>query len=122
MIIHGNNVILASPTSGISFAMAKSCDLEIQADLVEVSSPNAGGWRSYMNDRKSWTVRLNHLVGAIKTNADMVGQKIVVQIFRRGLGSDGVSGEAIVEQWKVTATRGNLAAGSFVLRGTGALA
>ena len=122
MIIHGNNVILASPTTGISFAMAKSCDLEIQADMVEISSPNAGGWKAYMKDKKSWTVRLNHLVGAIKTNADMVGQTIVVQVFRRGLGSDGVSGQAIIEQWKVTATRGNLAQGSFVLRGTGALA
>lgn len=120
MIIHGNNVILASVTTGVAFGAAKSCELDVQADTMETSTPSDGGWKTYLVGRKSWNMSLSHLVEGVKTNAMTVGQVITVQFGIRG--SDSVlQGTAIIESWKVTATRGNLAQGSFKLKGSGPL-
>ena len=120
MIIHGNNVILASATTGVAFGAAKSCELDVQADTMETSTPSNGEWKTYLVGRKSWNMSLSHLVEGVKTNAMTVGQVITVQFGIRG--SDSVlQGTAIVENWKVTATRGNLAQGSFKLKGSGPL-
>lgn len=120
MIIHGRNIILS--IDGTAFAGAKSCDIEIECDDIETSSPTDGAWRTFIAGRKSWTARLNHLVLAIAANAAKVGSTVTLSCsVGTGVGADRLSGSAIVKQWKVTATTGNLAQGSFVFKGSGAL-
>lgn len=121
MIIHGNNVILASVTTGVAFGAAKSCKLNVQVDVMGTSTPMDGDWKTFLAGRKSWTMSLSHLVGAIKSNVQMVGQVVNVTFGVRGSSSDVVAGTAIIEDWDVTGTRGNLSTGSFKLRGSGAL-
>jgi predicted secreted protein len=121
MKIHGKNIILTSSTTGVAFAMAKSCDLDVRCGTIEVSSYEAGAWEHAIADKKSWSVHLSHLVGNIKSNAQMVGQTVNITLSVVGVSGDTLSGSAIIEEWKVTATKGNLAQGSFSLRGTGAL-
>ena len=121
MIIHGNNVILASTTSGIAFAAAKSCDLNVQAGTLETSSPTIGDWLTHIKGRKSWTANISHLVTEIKSNVQMVGQSVNITFGVRGSTTDQVTGTATIKQWKVTGTRGNLSQASIVLEGNGAL-
>lgn len=121
MIIHGNNVILASATTGVAFGAAKSCELEVKADTIETATPETGEWMTYITGRKSWSAHLNHLVTEIKSNVQMVGQTVTITFGVRDSATDVMTGTAIIDQWKVTGTRGNLATGSFVLRGTGPL-
>lgn len=121
-IIHGRNVILS--INGTAFASAKSCELNVQADTIETSSPSNGTYKTHIPGRMSWSVSLSHLVLNIKANKNMVGTTVSISMYPSGTGSlstDVISGTAIVKQWRITGTVGNLAQGSFQLVGTGAL-
>ena len=45
-------------------AAAKSCDISVKADTVEVSSATDGDWRHFLAGRKDWSVTTNHLLKA----------------------------------------------------------
>ena len=47
---------------GYVVAAAKSCSLEINTNLQEVSSPTQGEWNEYNKKRKSWIVKTSHLL------------------------------------------------------------
>ncbi len=46
----------------MAIAAAKSCELQVSCDDIEISSPNSGQWREFIADRKEWAVTTNHLV------------------------------------------------------------
>ena len=123
-IIHGRNLILKIGNAAI--AGAKSCELTVNCDEIEISSPNSSQWRDFVAGRKYWEVTCNHLVVTtssslpVKSNTAMVGSKVTLS-FDSGQTGDTISGQALVRTWKVTATVGNLAQGSFVFRGCGSL-
>lgn len=48
--------------NGMAIAAAKSCELQVSCDDIEISSPNSGQWREFIADRKEWSVTTNHLV------------------------------------------------------------
>ena len=48
--------------NGMAIAAAKSCELQVSCDDIEISSPNSGQWREFITDRKEWAVTTNHLV------------------------------------------------------------
>lgn len=121
MIIHGKDVILASATTGIAFGAAKSCDVDVKTDSIETSSATNGGWKTFITGRKEWLAHLSHIVTGIKSNVQMVGQTVSITFGVRDSATDVMTGTAIIEEWKITGTRGNLATGSFVLRGSGPL-
>lgn len=201
MIIKGNDILVYS--NGVAIAAAKSCDIEVGSDQLEISSPSTGTWREFIAQRKSWSVSTSYLVtdGNFPSGLSMVGATVTLKMKRRssatslgfagivsataasaetentptaiyydedgcrfiGLdneeyflkwpGSEGyttpgagyvyrdnstgtyylwddddllayeqLTGSAICTGWKVTATRGNLASGSFEFQGTGELA
>lgn len=76
MFIKGKDVILK--IGGTAIAAAKSCDVNIQADLIKVSSPTDGGWEHSIAGRKSWSASCSHLVTQIASSAAMVGQTVTL--------------------------------------------
>ena len=61
MNYHGRNLIITA--NGKVIAGAKSCDISVKADTIEVSSASDGAWEHSIVGRKSWQVSTNHLVG-----------------------------------------------------------
>ena len=200
MYLKGKDVILMM--GGTAIAAAKSCDVNIQVELIKVSSASDGAWEHSIAGRKSWSASCSHLVTDILDPVQMVGAAVTLQvcmvniglpiryflltsptiqqqsatsvdfivwddqakrflgckdnIFNRkyyinwlnkeiyteapigskfcltstgstytltagGLVEDKLSGPAIVKEWKLTASRGNLAQGSFRFEGVGPL-
>ena len=202
MIIHGKDIIIKA--DGIAIAAAKSCELDISAEVIKTASPTDGQWQHGIAGRKSWRATCNHLVTDILDPAQMVGVDVTLSIntvniglpiqyilqisptveqtsplsvdfvvwddqakrflgctdsqsilnrkyynswYNRepyteapigskfcltstgatykltasGLVEDKLSGPAIVKEWKLTATRGNLAQGTFRFEGSGPL-
>ena len=123
MILHGKNLQilkLTGSTYAAVVAMAKSCDVSVEGDMIETSSPSDGQWRHYIAGRKGWSINVSYLVtaGGFSADADMVNKTVTIRV------SDGTAvmqGTAIVKTWKATGTVGNLAQGSFQFTGNGPL-
>lgn len=111
--------------NGVAIAGAKSCEIDIQCDSLEVASDSQQEWREFIKGRKEWSVSCGHLIPAtgtpMKSDADMVGTTVTVTM-QTGLSGDTLTGQAIVRQWRATAAEGALANGSFAFRGSGPLA
>ena len=60
MVLHGRDLIVTA--NGVAIAAAKSCELQVSCDDIEISSPTSGQWREFIADRKEWAVTTNHLV------------------------------------------------------------
>lgn len=60
MVIHGRDLIVTA--NGMAIAAAKSCELQVSCDDIEISSPTSGQWREFIANRKEWAVTTNHLV------------------------------------------------------------
>lgn len=118
----GNNLLIGN--NGAPLYGAKSCDIEVDCDTVEYSSPSSGTWRNFIAGRKSWTITCSYLVRDNNVPSDMnrVGQTFQLKVYpRESLPAQQLTGDAICTSWKVTATRGNLVQGTFVFQGTGPL-
>lgn len=123
-ILLGKNLKILTPANdGYSsiIAGAKSCEISVDGEQIEISSPGDGQWRNYLAERKGWQVSVGYLLaaGTFPTEAAMVNTTVTLVV------SDGTTmmqGQAIVKSWKATGNIGNLANGSFVFLGTGALA
>ena len=123
-ILLGKKLQILKNTTGSTYAavvaMAKSCDVQIEGDQLEASSPDSGQWHYYMAGRKGWSINVGYLVlaGGFSADAQMVNTTVTIRV------SDGtvqMQGQAIVKTWKATGTVGNLTQGSFQLLGNGPL-
>lgn len=115
-IIHGRQLIVKQ--NGTAIAVQKSCDIDVRCAAIPVSSPTQGQWENNIAGRKSWSMTCNTLVASIKSNVDMVGQIVTINC---GVGNDTVSGTALITNWKVTGTIGNLAQAVATFLGSGPL-
>ena len=59
-VLKGKDLIIMA--DGVALAAAKSCDIEVNCDVIPVSSPTSGEWEDSIPGRKSWKVTTNHLV------------------------------------------------------------
>ena len=122
MAIQGNNIIVLM--NGQAIAGTKSDELSVDSETIEIASATDQAWTHYISGRKSWSLTVGWLVLA---NTDvrkalLVGSSVTIKIKGRGESdSSGVSGSAILKTVKITATRGNLAQGSFAFVGNGPL-
>ena len=76
MILHGKNLQilkLTGSTYAAVVAMAKSCDVSVEGDMIETSSPSDGQWRHYIAGRKGWSINVGYLVTAGGFSADGSG-------------------------------------------------
>lgn len=116
MIYQGNTAIASS----------KSCTIDVEGEAIEVSSATDGDWTHYIAGRKSWQVTVSFLVAATNDYTSLLD---VGTTYTLGIaGSAGMNtppalrGSAICTRCSVTATKGNIAQGSFVFIGNGPLA
>ena len=122
MAVLGNNIIVFM--NGQAIAGTKSDEIQVDCETIEIASATDQAWTHYISGRKSWSLTVGWLVLA---NTDvrkalLVGSSVTIKIKGRGESdSNGVTGAAILKTVKITATRGNLAQGSFAFVGNGPL-
>ena len=119
-MIHGDDILILNNAGTAIIAASRSCEVETQSDVVEVSGPSTGSWKQFVGDRKSWMVTVNYLVTTPLSDLLQTGTTVILRIKPRS-GSTYLYGQAIVKTCKITATKMNLAQGSFQFQGTGAL-
>lgn len=117
-MIKGNDIVILK--DGVAIAAARSCDVQVNAGTDEVSSPSTGSWRERLVGRKDWTVSVSMLVTSVASLLTQAGSEFTIAVVNRNNASDRVSGQAILTQARVTATRGTLAQGAWTFLGTGA--
>lgn len=125
MLIHGGNIVVSKiADSGYeAFAAAKSCEVEVDCEELEVSSPATGKWRDYTDGRLGWRVTVSGLVtNTISDKLLMAGKKVYVKIANATDADDYLTGNALVKSPKLTANKGSISQYSVVLVGCGELA
>lgn len=119
--IEGRNLIVA--LGGVAIAGAKSCDIETNCDMLEVSSQSSGEYRTYRPGRKVWRVTVNRIIPTNSTavlSVKNIGTSYTLKAYVSGNSSvDKIEGTAILMTAKTTATQGNLVQGSWVFQGSG---
>lgn len=131
-MIHGRNIVIYDGQNHEIIAAAKSCTIRTQSQMVEVTpSSNTGTGseyaRQYIKGRYSWSIQISFLMMALASTVTKPltnGSNVYVKILNRETPvgtTDGVAGYAYVEEAEVVGTWGNLATGSWKLRGTGPL-
>ena len=130
MATNGNNIIVywKIDNTWTAIAATKSNEIQTGCETIEVSDPSQGVWRKFIAGRKEWSVSVNFLVLNVGSgNASVqdlvkVGNTYDLQFSANdSYHTGGVSGSAILTQCKITATRGNLAVGSFTFKGITAM-
>ena len=122
MAVLGNNIIVYM--NGQAIAGTKSDEIQVDCETIEIASATDQGWAHYISGRKSWSLTVGWLVLANQDvrKALLVGSTVTIKIKGRGESdANGLSGSAILRTCKITATRGNLATGSFAFVGNGPL-
>lgn len=121
MAINGNTLFIATWTNTAPIAGTRSNEIQVDGELIEVSSPTQGQWREYITGRREWSVTVGWLV---LTNAAVQKLLYVNQSYTlkfRTTGTAYLTGTAIMTNCKISATRGSLVQGSFTFKGTGPL-
>lgn len=132
MILQGKNLIVKANDDVI--AAAKSCTLNIECEIIEVSSPTDGQWKHIIAGMKSWSVSTSHLLKMeriidrpLHGYLDPIGQSFTLQLELNDITIGGLpitetlTGTAICRSSQITATKFNLLQGSFKFQGNGAL-
>ena len=122
MAVLGNNIIVYM--NGQAIAGTKSDEIQVESDTIEVASETDQDWVHRIDGRKSWSLNVGWLVLANQDVRKVLLADSVVTIKIKGRGdtdANGVTGSAILKTVKITATRGNLAQGSFAFIGNGPL-
>lgn len=120
MAINGNDILIY--LNGSVVAGTRSDEIQTNNDLIETASPTTGDWRTYIKGRKDWGLNIGWLVTEISNinNVLLIDSTVTIRIIGRG-ASLGLTGNAIVQTCKMSATRGGLANGTLTLKGTGPL-
>lgn len=120
--IIGNNIFVT--LDGTIIAGTRSNEIQTDCDMIEISNPNSGMWRQYMEGRKDWTVQTSFLVTSVTNIRQLlnVGTSYTL-VFRDRNSTSGasVSGTAILKTCKISSVISNLVQGTFVFQGNGAL-
>ena len=121
MAVKGNNILIYR--NGTAIAGTISNEIQSGAEIIEISSPTSGQWKEFIAGRKSWSVNVNFLVLAASdiTYSLLVGESYTLIFRPRVISTGGVKGTAILKTCKITATKGNLAQGSFQFVGSSQL-
>lgn len=117
VVLHGEQIKVYM--NGSAVALSKSCDIEVSCDTEEVASPTSSNWREFLAGRKDWNINVSVLLSSVSTLVTAVGNTVTLTF---GTQPDQMTGSAIVQSTKMTATKGTLAQGAWKFKGSGALA
>ena len=124
-------IFLTYNNTTVGITACKSSELTGQSDLIEKASSSQQKWREYTPGRSEWDFIASYIVmraapsvtnqiGGTLADLLKIGTKFGVTIRDRA-NTYSLSGSAFLQQVKQTYTLGNLIAGSFQFKGTGAL-
>lgn len=122
MVIHGKDIQIQNYNGSSIVAAARTCEVSIQADIIETATPTSGTFRTFIAGRKDWSVSVGYLV-ASEDGAGIllnVGDTVHIRILYTA-ANVWLHGYAIIQQCRITANIGSLAQGSFVFKGSGPL-
>ena len=102
---------ITTTNGGVLVALAKSCEINVDCDDIEISSPYDGMWKDFITGRKEWSVSVGYLLTAEGLAADMTKVGTVVNLKM----TDGENGTPL------TGNVSDLAKGSFIFKGKGPL-
>lgn len=122
-MIHGRNLILEY--NGSAIAAAKSCEVGVDTDFIEVASPTNGTWKEYVPTTQGWEASAGCLVAEMNY-VDMFFdiQKAKSLLSLAFFDADLMSfyqGQAYIKSLKVTGQIGNLATMSVLFQTSGEL-
>ena len=127
MALNGNIFVVSIGNTPI--AGAKSDDIEVSCETIEVASPSQSDFREFMAGRKEWNINTNYLVQASSALHDAnsglgdvlnVGKTYSIAFMHEGWYYY-LHGSAILTKCVIRATKGSLVQGSFAFKGTGEL-
>ena len=124
MLYKGSDLILKDTSNNKVVAAAKSIEVNINNETIEVGRTGTSRWREYITGRFDWSISVSTLVssGQFTASAAMIGQTYEVKFVNgQSATSAMLSGTCICKQVKITEQKGSIAKGSFVFQGTGAL-
>ena len=124
-------IFLTYNNTTVGITACKSSELTGQSELIEKASSTQQKWREYIAGRNDWGFTASYLVmraapsvtnqiGGTLADLLKIGTKFGVTIRDRA-NTYSLSGSAFLQQVKQTYSVGNLIAGSFQFKGTGAL-
>lgn len=76
MILHGQRLIIG--IDGTPIAGAKSCEISVEVDTMEVASPTSGDWHTHLSGRKGWSITTGYLVTAPQSDIPKVGAAVQI--------------------------------------------
>lgn len=127
MAILGNNIFIATNDASLSpgttkiIAGTRTNEINTECGSIEIASATQQEWQEFIGGRKSWSMSVGWLLLA---NADVqkilkVGTKVTVYV--KTAESQLLTGTALITNANLKLNEGNLANGSFALKGSGAL-
>ena len=127
MAVLGNNIFIAtndatlSPGTSKIIAGTRTNEINTECGAIEIASASQQDWQEIIAGRKSWSLSVGWLLLA---NADV--QKILkvgtmVTVYVKTGSTQLLTGTALITQARLTLGQGNLANGSFAMKGSGAL-
>ena len=124
MLYKGSDLILKDTSNNKVVAAAKSLELNINNETIEIGRTGTSRWREYITGRFDWSITVSTLVSAaqFKASITMIGKTYEVKFTDGQSSTTGlISGTCICRQAKITEQKGAIAKGSFVFQGTGSL-
>ena len=122
-MILGKNLILAIGNTPL--AASKSCRVSKSKSFIEVASPTASTWESFIPSKKGWSMSADCLIGtmeAYKTlDAAWKNDTALTIRFYNTEYDENETGTAYIENLELTASNGSLATMSVSLKGSGEL-
>lgn len=124
--MNGNAILVAlgGKAAGNVIGSAKSCELSVNGETIEISSSTNATSKTYLAGRTEWTVNLSYLVTDVTDHTLSVGTEYTLYIGHRNgsaIGNTYLTGTAILKSCKITANRGHLIQGSISFQGSGPL-
>ena len=127
-MIHGKDLILTinSPyAQTTALAAAKTCDVDLKTDFIEVASPTEGGWKNYIPTINSWGLSAGLLLAKTETYNMLFGYQtnhtmLTVRFYDPEMGMY-YKGNTYIKGLKMTGNVGNLVSISLSFQPTGPL-
>lgn len=139
--IKGNDLILfiRKEEEYKALAYSTTCEIDIQADTIEIGSPDTGQWTKKKKKRKNWRASSGYLISdsvdAIDVFKTLVGNESVslmigtVEPHALSVNADEyvtderltIKGDGIITRMTITGKRGDFVTMSIDIEGSGAL-
>ena len=114
---HGRNLVILK--DGAAIAAAKSCDVSMDVDTKEISTPASSQDKIFIASRHGWSVYVSVLVTQLEGMLLEVGETFTLTFTIDG--TTVMSGEAFGNEVEIEAQRGNIIQGGISFKGTSSL-